>query len=437
MSLALRSIAGEPGEPAAKAPRVDVVPLALGLAVGGLTPAIPGIFAAGPWGMFLATCLIGLAICWVSNTIAHLHLHRPLVRPAILGRAYSVYLSALTGVPQTIWRARHLAHHRGRPTQRIRLGAQGVLEIAAVAGVWGALAALAPDLLLYAYAPGFALGMALCQLQGRGEHLGGVAGGISHYGRVYNLLWLNDGYHAEHHRWPGAPWRRLPALRIADAPASERAPHLRWRGAGAISRGPAPAGDRAVSDAIHDRPPAGRSGWIPRALCALERLALASPGLQRRMIDTHARAIDALAPAIRACLERPVQEDMRDLRVVVVGGGLFPRTALALARLWPRARVTVIDADAGHLERARACLAERGVAGVELVHGRWSPAASAGHDLVIVPLALDGDRRALYAAEGPPRLVHEWSWRPGGRAGVVIAWWLGKRLNLVAPDRRR
>ncbi|MFY0540200.1 hypothetical protein [Nannocystis pusilla] len=35
-------------------------------------------------------------------------------------------------------------------------------------------------------------------------------------------------------------------------------------------------------------------------------------------------------------------------------------------------------------------------------------------DLVIVPLALVGDREAVYAAGGPPRLVHEWIWRRRG-----------------------
>lgn len=412
MSVALPSA----GTASAAAPKIDALPLGLGVGVGALATAIPRVFAAGPWGMVLATCLIGLVICWVSNTIAHLHLHRPLLRLGALSRAFSLYLSVLTGVPQTIWRARHLAHHRGRPCPRIRLGVQGVLEIAAVLALWGALAIAAPDLLLYAYAPGFALGMALCQLQGRGEHLGGEAGGISHYGRLYNLLWLNDGYHAEHHRWPGAHWRRLPALRIADAPTSARAPHLRRRAA--LDRGPG-------------------AGWIVTTLCALERVALASPRLQQAMIDTHARALAALAPALRACLERPVSEDMRGLRVAVIGGGLFPRTALALARLWPAARITVIDADADHLGRARACLAARGVVGVDLVHGTWSPGQVIDHDLVIVPLALVGDRRALYAdTPGPPRLIHEWIWRRRGQASAVIAWWLGKRLNLVAPGPR-
>ena len=49
-----------------------------------------------------------------------------------------------------------------------------------------------------------------------------------------------------------------------------------------------------------------------------------------------------------------------------------------------------------------------------------------------VPLALVGDRSAVYTAAGPPRLVHDWLWRRRG-PGVVVSWLLLKRLNLVAP----
>jgi fatty acid desaturase len=35
-------------------------------------------------------------------------------------------------------------------------------------------------------------------------------GTVSHYGRVYNFLFLNDGYHVEHHASPSEHWTRLP-----------------------------------------------------------------------------------------------------------------------------------------------------------------------------------------------------------------------------------
>lgn len=182
-------------------------------------------------------------------------------------------------------------------------------------------------------------------------------------------------------------------------------------------------------------PPRERGRRVAALLGALERLALACAPLQRRLVADHARAIHALMPEL-ACL---TGQDPHTLRraswsIAVVGGGLFPRTALALARVWPAALVTIVDADADHLERARRVLATHRAADVTFIHATWDPRVEHRHDLVILPLALVGDRDAVYTAAGPPRLVHDWLWRPRGRASVVIAWWLCKRLNLVVND---
>jgi len=420
-----------------------------------LAPLTVWLSGHGLWGMSLATCAIGLVVWWVSNTAAHIHLHTPVFAARLPNRLFALALSLLTGVPQTIWRARHLAHHRGEAPGRLRLGLQGSLELAAVAHLWLALAVLAPRFLLLVYLPGFLLGLGLCQLQGLGEHPFAARGGVSHDGRLYNLLWLNDGLHAEHHRWPGAHWTALPARRLADAPRSPWPPVLR--------------GLRlALASAL------------AHGLGGLERLALRSPRLQARLVASHARALARLMPELATCLPGHVASDLwrasstcppghvpsdlsyapatclpghvlsdlpqapatcppghapsdlsqSPVRIAVIGGGLFPRTALALARVWPAARVTIVDADAGHLARARAHLAAAGHPEVELVHATWDPRAPQTHDLVIVPLALVGDRAAVYSAAGPPRLVHDWLWRRRGR-GVVVSWPLLKRLNLV------
>jgi hypothetical protein len=36
---------------------------------------------------------------------------------------------------------------------------------------------------------------------------------VSSYSRIYNLLWFNNGYHAEHHYRPRLHWTRMEALR--------------------------------------------------------------------------------------------------------------------------------------------------------------------------------------------------------------------------------
>jgi len=394
--------------------RVVALPLLLGL----LAPTLPWLAGHGLWGMSLATCALALAVWWQSNTVAHVHLHTPVFRSRAYNRGFSLALSLLTGVPQTVWRARHLAHHRGEAPPRLgalRLGLQGSLELGLLAHLWLLLGLLAPAFLLGVYLPGLLLGLGLCALQGRGEHPGAHPGGVTHEGRLYNLLWLNDGYHAEHHRWPGAHWSALPGRRLADAARSPWPPVLR-------ALLPAAAPLRAA---------------VPRLLGALERLALACPPLQRQLVRSHARAIARLMPRLAACLPGHAPADLprTPLRVAVVGGGLFPRTALALARVWPAARVTLLDADADHLEQARRWLLARGHTDLEFVHATWDPRAAQTHDLVIVPLALVGDRAAAYAADGPPRLVHDWLWRRRG-PGVVVSWLLLKRLNLVpAADR--
>ena len=75
------------------------------------------------------------------------------------------------------------------------------------------------------YLPGYALGLALCFLQGHFEHARGTT---SHYGWLYNWCFFNDGYHAEHHSRPGEHWTRLPQQPHAEAQTSRWPPVLRW-----------------------------------------------------------------------------------------------------------------------------------------------------------------------------------------------------------------
>ncbi|MCY0987385.1 fatty acid desaturase [Nannocystis sp. ILAH1] len=372
--------------------RRDAGPVLAALLLGALAAVGgPCLVRQGPWGMFFGACAFALIVWWTSNTVAHVHLHTPVFRSRALSQLLSLYLSALTLVPQAIWRARHLDHHRGARS-RLRLGPAGCVEVGVVAHLALMLAAVLPDMFFGAVLPGWLLGLGLCQLQGRGEHLHGQATGISHYGRLYNLLWFNDGYHAEHHARPGAHWTTLPALRVTEAVSSGRAPVLRGL---------------AIAD----------------ALVGLERAALCWPRLQAWLVERHAAALGRLRPALAG-------REIR--RVVVIGGGLFPRSALALAQIWPEVQVTIVDADPQHLGRARELLRERGADGrVEFVHGRYAPGMPLAADLVVVPLALVGDREAVYAAGGPPRLIHEWIWRRRGAAGAVVSPWLLKRINLV------
>ena len=124
----------------------------------------------------------------------------------------------------------------------------------------------------------------------------------------------------------------------------------------------------------------------------------------------------------------------RVAQVTIVGGGLFPRTLLILRQLLPEASLTIVEQRAEHIAAAQAFLQRRSAAddgAVRFAERTFDPATEAPAELLVIPLAYDGDRRALYLA--PPArftLIHDWIWnrRP---AGVPISWLLLKRLNLV------
>jgi hypothetical protein len=352
----------------------DALPIALAALHGTVLIAVP------------AAPVVALGLWWNSNTVAHYFLHRPFFRNRALNVAFALYLSVLIGVPQTLWRQRHLAHHAGRPW-RLRLTPQLCVESALVLALWAGLLALAPWFFLTAYVPGYLAGLGLCWLHGHYEHAGG--GTVSHHGTLYNFLFLNDGYHMAHHVHPGEHWTRLPqhaglATRLSAWPAV-----LRWL----------------------------ETPWLER----LERWVLRSPRLQRFLLDRHGRAFAALLPRLAGVR-----------RAAVVGGGLWPRTPLVLRRLLPDARLVVIDRSADNLSAAGPFLPE----GVEVVNDFYDPARMNDFDLVVIPLSFLGDREALYRRPPAPAvLVHDWIWRRRGQ-GVVVSWLLLKRLNLVTSCAR-
>ena len=347
--------------------------------------ALPVALAAGHGALLLlapAAPLVAVGLWWNSNTVSHLFIHRPFFRSRAANRLFALYLTLVLGIPQTVWRERHLAHHAGVPWKP-RLSRPIVVEVVLVLALWAFLLAAVPGWFLTAYLVGYIGGLALCWLHGYYEHARGT---VSHHGRLYNRLFLNDGYHVEHHARPSAHWTSFPAAdRAARWQTSRWPPVLRWL------------------DAF--------------GLTGLERLALRSRLLQRFLLATH---------------ERAFRDALRDVgpvgRVAVVGGGLFPRTVLVLRRLRPDARLVVIDADAGHVEMAR----RFAVGETEFVTEVYDPDRHSGFDLVVVPLAYVGHRARLYRDPPAPLvLVHDWLWRRRGARGTVVSILLLKRLNLV------
>src|SRR4030095_1886794 len=151
--------------------------------------------------MFSSIWLIALGIWWNSNTISHNFIHLPFFRSRIENKTFSAYLTILLGIPQTLWRDRHLAHH-GNTTWKVRLTQPALIEILLVVGLWMGMLVLAPRFFLVTYLPGYLLGLGFCYVQGHYEHARGTP---SHYGWLYNLLFFSDGFHVEHHARPSVP----------------------------------------------------------------------------------------------------------------------------------------------------------------------------------------------------------------------------------------
>ena len=324
--------------------------------------------------------VVAIGLWWNSNTISHAFLHTPFFRSRVLNAAFSLFETALVGIPQTIWRQRHLAHHAGLPW-RLHWSRLVGVEIMLVLIVWTTLATLALDFFLRGYFPGMLLGLTLCALHGHFEHAGGT---VSHYGAAYNWLFFNDGYHVEHHSNPGLHWTRLPAAADNRATLSRWPPVLRWL------------------DVL--------------SLEGLERLVLRWGWLQSWVLRVHERAFRRILPFAPGLK-----------RAAIVGGGLFPRTALLLRRLVPDAELVVIDRNVANLETARRLLDDR----VQFVHAAYEPVQCCDVELVVFPLSFVGDRRVRYDVSAAPAvLVHDWIWNRRGR-GAIVSWLLLKRLNLV------
>jgi fatty acid desaturase len=78
------------------------------------------------------------------------------------------------------------------------------------------LSGLAHDFIWY-FLPFWYFGHCLSYLNGYFEHFGGnpdvpIAWGVSSYNWLYNIVWFNNGFHAEHHYRPRAHWTRMKLL---------------------------------------------------------------------------------------------------------------------------------------------------------------------------------------------------------------------------------
>lgn len=243
----------------------DAIPVVLAVAHVGFVVGLAAAFERLPWWAMLAPALLyAVSISWNVNSIAHNQVHNPYFSWAPLNRAFNILLSIACGFSQTEHHLTHLRHHSGNSDRRAadgttvdpfsiyRFGRDGRpeamlsyvilsnyrdsplhnaaalggrqrrelrwvrIEFAAVA-VYVALLAWHDWRFVLLMLPFWSLGHMLSALNGYYEHLGAnpdepLAWGVSCYGWLYNLLWMNNGYHAEHHFRPKVHWTRMKAL---------------------------------------------------------------------------------------------------------------------------------------------------------------------------------------------------------------------------------
>jgi len=228
------------------------------------------ICVAATWNepTLLQLCLlwpVSLLMFWYNPIVAtHNFLHTHWFKHNVLNRIYSALNSINLGLPQILYRFHHLSHHRYEndrrgadgltrdPSSTFAYGKDGKHENAIayatlglfrrgttaayhevkrsgkVAQFWFemvvCLLGLAGYLILswryvvFFFVPIFYLGWFLAHLENYYEHFGATpedrsANSASYYGRTYNILFCNEGYHQEHHLKPQMHWTRRAEVR--------------------------------------------------------------------------------------------------------------------------------------------------------------------------------------------------------------------------------
>jgi fatty acid desaturase len=207
-----------------------------------------------------------LAIGWNQDSVAHNFIHNRFFASERLNRVMDFILTLENGAPQTMYRWVHMRHHAGnsdrpgpegrtidpisiyahgrdgRPEPPLsyillsfwrddgpfevarQIGAKRPLEARrareefwVMAAVYAAMAVMHWQFVAM-LAPFYYLGQSASFLIAYYEHLGAnpdesMVMGVSAYGRLYNLTFLNNGYHAEHHYRPKQHWTQMAQLR--------------------------------------------------------------------------------------------------------------------------------------------------------------------------------------------------------------------------------
>jgi fatty acid desaturase len=260
--------------------RWDVIPALSGLAHFAYVIFLFWAFPRLSWWALIPLGLIfSISISWNINGVSHNFLHNRFFRWSLLNKLYSLMESLTMGFSQVFYESVHRRHHIGNadlpdehghtddPLSIYKHGHDGepenpwiyiflsyfrddpkeifqdvkrlygpfeawfgVFEIAAFISFYVTAGILNLHFILY-FLPFYYFGHCLSYLNGYYLHYGGnpnlpLAWGVSSYHKLYNWLWFNNGYHAEHHYRPRAHWTNMKQLH-AELAEAQRAANVR------------------------------------------------------------------------------------------------------------------------------------------------------------------------------------------------------------------
>lgn len=202
----------------------------------------------GPrWANALMSMLNSVALCFPQSVFREHHFNHHRYNNLAPADGQEGDLSSLQrfsrvpGQPEPLWRYALLSPLRADVLRYARAaftagrGRQVMLDSAAVVSVMAGLAWWMPGYFFVYYLPLLYFGHVVTYTEGYFEHHRAVPGdrqrnAVSCYSRWYNFIWFNNGYHQEHHCYPGVHWTRIAAMRERMLPESERrvVPHAHW-----------------------------------------------------------------------------------------------------------------------------------------------------------------------------------------------------------------
>jgi len=210
----------------------------------------------GVLALFALAVIIASLQCTNFQVIAHNHIHNPLFNSSFANFIFSALNSLNLGVPSSFYTAHHMNHHQygngdGDSSSLLANGKNGkeeafwrysllsplrtdfafLYKLAKRLGLKNAVIAESAFFLavcflglasctkffLFFAVPTLYLGQVLASAENFLEHARSPSAdnrrnSVSCYGRFYNWIWLNNGYHQEHHFRPKLHWSQLPEI---------------------------------------------------------------------------------------------------------------------------------------------------------------------------------------------------------------------------------